>query len=271
MRLQRVIALTALILGLAVVASAGNNEDFKGLGALYSAKDGKEACRQELLAQVSERDPLVLWEGLWKETEPVSVAAKALALVDALCADGNAAQWTRVSGFLMDGQYEEGVMTVPPSVPRQIVVLESALAGISALSEIGDPRALWVARDLFFALKEAGEFSAMAEVSDPGGFKEMRETFFTARKMVEINGVRPFPWGDRSMETLPLNLRKLGYFKDPVSFLTATAKKMFMLNHDGQYTAAIGEFAWDWKETGNTYLILDSERLPEGSGGRGIR
>lgn len=266
MRNRIAITVMVLLLGFTSCAFSATNEDFKNLGALYAAKDSKESCKQELLAKVSVQDPLVLWEELWKATAPEQIAAISLAIVEVICPDGNLARWNEASGFLVEGEFDGNMIIVPPSVPRQIVILEATLAGISALSETGDLRALWVAKELFFALKESPELSALANISDPEGYRSLYETFATARKMIEINGIRPFPWGDRGNEILPLNLRKLRQYKDSIPFYIANSKKMLMLNHDGQIISGTGEYAWDWKETGFTYSLMDNEIPPEGDG-----
>ena len=262
-----VFALMVAVAFSATPTLAGEQEaGFNELGEMYYARDEKDSCRAELIASVPESDPLALWESIWDETDPALQGGLALAFVEKTCPEGDLSRWTEVKGYFVPGQYDDnGVMIVAPSMPRQVAVLQAALAAMAALPETGDLRALWVARDMFFDLKAQSEFSKIGDTSAKEDYAAINDNFSFIRKMYLLNG-KPFPWGDRSAGALPLNLKKLRYYKDPISFTKAQYEKMFMLNHDGQICAETGEFAWDWKNTGHTYLLIGGEEIVEGDG-----
>ncbi len=266
MKISRIILAIFLAVIVSGTASGNTNQDFKNLGALYSAKDGWPAYKQELIDSVEERDPLVLWETLWEDSEPNLLASRSLALIEVLCPEGDLHKLSEVKGFLVEATYDGGTMIIPPSYPKQVVVVQAALVAASALSETGDYGASWIANDIFDGLKANQHFKKITIDSDPEGMPLLNEALSSARKMIETSGVRPFPFGDRLNGTLPLNLKKLREYKEPITMANASSRKMAMVNDKGELIAETGKYAWDWKETGHTFLVLaqsDSDSDPQ--------
>ncbi|MEA3508694.1 MAG: hypothetical protein U9R40_07235 [Synergistota bacterium] len=258
----RSLALTGLAVAVIVqVFSAAAATDteirFQKLASLYEAKDEKDAYRANLVENVIEEDPAVLWVRLREEPDPLERGAVGLKLLEML---GGPAAWGDASGFLGGGN----------APPRQLAALQAGLVAAAALPQTGDPRAAWVARDVFLELKESSQWRILLELTGPPGYYEqMNETFSFVSNLPDILGVVPFPWGDWENRILPLELPLFAGEGDPVSWRSAENGNMILFDDEGVMVTEIQDAyrAWDWKNDAKLHQLIGVKTPPGGGGG----
>jgi len=245
----------AMVIASTSFAASDTEARFQKLASLYEAKDEKDAYRANLVENVVEEDLAVLWVRLGQEPDPLQRGAVALKLLEML---GGPAAWGDASGFLEGGD-----------TPRQVAALQAGLVAASALPQTGDPRAAWVARDVFLGLKESPQWRILLELTGPPGYYEkMNETFSFVSNLPDILGVVPFPWGDRENAILPLELPLFAGRGDPVSWRSAENGNMILFDDEGLMVTEMqdAEQAWDWKNDAKIHQLTGVELPPEGGG-----
>lgn len=236
----RILFLGALVLALIVAPEAlAYERTWNDLAERYSirAEDRQHAMelRERLVAQAPEEDEKLLWEGLWKEDDPLKKASMSLALVEKLFPDGDPSRWDEISGFWR-----------PKEIPRSLAALDAVYVASLSLLEIesSEPGAHSLAFELLDSLLRSSRARYHAFLNAPEEYLVLTEAFSDESPSLPegtIVGRLPFAHPVRGS----------------VSTDGALFRKMTMLNNMGQVAQGAGSYAWD-RRRGKIFRIRDT-------------
>ena len=237
--MRRIFALFILIATAALVGvvPAEANKDWDELVRTYGKKEEErgviQALREGLLAEAPRADPSFLWEGLFLPgTEARRRASLGLALVEALCPEGDPARWEEVEGFWN-----------PQEIPLSLASLDAVYGAVLALGEMDEKGASLLASTLLRRLLQSPRARVHAFLTAPVQYGRI------------VHSLPPWgpPWPQGELRgSLPLARSVRG----TISESRALSLGHTFLDGYGRIASGTGFYAWD-RVRGDIFRVRD--------------